>query len=192
MPLFFHNANMKKVVLNYKTGFESEDSFIDILNENLQPFYEKENINIGGKINFNLPIGTYYTNNNLTKLKKPVAYILPYLPPPQKHANEPKKLKIVYCDNPNKCSIDLETGTVFMDEFISDKTQSERTFVLYHELGHYKYLTESLCDLYAVYKMIELGYNPSQCNTAGDECLSEYNQERKNKIYNFSKNIKRI
>ena len=85
---------MKHFSCKHKTGFCSSDSLIKIFDETNKPFYVYPNKN--GIIYFNLPKGAYTTENNLTKLEKPVFYKLPILPQRSVNRKLPKKFKIVF------------------------------------------------------------------------------------------------
>ena len=65
-----------EISINRKSGFVNLDNgFIEIFDNNFQPFYQRENTEC-----FNLPKGTYYTNNNLL-IVVPRVFIIEGLPP---------------------------------------------------------------------------------------------------------------
>jgi hypothetical protein len=140
---------------------------------------------------FNLPKGNYITDNNLQVLSSPVKYSVPSLPSPEKNIQPPADIEIVWMDNPNKCSILLNTGLIVCSPYIKSKSRAEQMFIIYHELGHYLYSTEKYCDLYATKRMIEEGFNPSQCVFSVNGCLThDKSIERKDNVLNFAKKIR--
>ena len=78
-----------------------------------------------------------------------------------------------------------------IDFSIKNKTRAEQTFVMFHELGHYYYKTESHCDLFASYHMLKQGFNPSQLYFSVNGCLSDNSIDRKNHVLNFAKKVKK-
>lgn len=179
-----------QIVLTHKTGFETNAPAVAVYNSDFSPFYVKTRQ--GSKLQFNLPPGAYYCEQELTRLKKPVVYKLPTLPSPERKVIMPSApIQIIFRPNPNKCSIFLNLGLIVCDPSIKIKSRSEQLFVMYHELGHYMYKTEKYCDIYATHRLIEEGYNPSQCVFSVNGCLSEQSKERKENIFNYSKKIKK-
>jgi hypothetical protein len=179
---------MDKIVNHFIKAFESRDKDILIFDENLRPFYAKKNDNHGGKIRFNLPVGTFYTENNLRPLKERIRYKLNDLPAPTKITPLPEKFSFRISPNPNKCSTNLQTGVMVMDTDLAKESRCITDFVKFHELGHYYYSgdenSEKNCDIFAINKMLENGYNPSQCASV-KYCISCANDERKKNIQNF-------
>lgn len=179
-----------QIVINKKTGFETDAANVAIYNSDFSPFYVKTRQ--GSKLEFNLPPGAYYCEQKLTQLKKPVEYKAPALPKPERKLNLPSNpIQIIFRPNPNKCSIFLNLGLIVCDPSIKIKSKAEQMFVVYHEIGHYLYKTEKFCDMYAAARMLEDGYNPSQCVYSVNGCLSDQSQERKQNIFNFSKKVKK-
>jgi len=179
---------MFKIYVNKISGFEvCED--IAIYSANLKPFYVKRSN--GAKIQFNLPIGIYYSNIDLKPLKQKFEYKKPKLPPFE-NVLKPRKTTLVFCVNKNKCSIDLPTGIIMLDNSFRNATRPELEFVIEHEKAHYFYRgtknSETFCDIMAAYKMIEKGYNPSQLVFSCNSCLT-HSEKRKENIFNYSKQI---
>lgn len=158
---------------------------VEILCSRKLPFYIKE---FKGKLEFNLPIGIYYTNLPLIEIK-PIKYDLPKLPKLERNIKKPKKLNLIFCVNPNKCSIDLPSGTIFLDNSFKNATRPQLEFVIGHEKAHYNFATEKHCDTLSAYNMIKKGYNPSQLTYSCNSCLSDHSETRKENIFNFSKKI---
>lgn len=178
--------------LKNKQGFKTNDRLI-IINDNNGLFYYKENKN-KEVVHFNLPEGKYSTDNKLylTELRK---YKLKPLPLRNVFIKKPNELKFIFCDNPNKCTIDLKKGLIYFDNQFKNEKTFIKDFVLNHELGHYRYLNEGQkselnADSYAYNKMINIGYNPSQIAVANFYVLSNKKNsiERKKEIYKQTKN----
>ena len=175
--------------LNKKTGFKSKSPIVTVWTDEGEPFYIIKRK--GTEILFNLPKGNYIIECDFEILKSPVNYKLPKLPKYERNITFPNFIEIVFCTNPNKCSIDLERGLVMCDFSIKNKTRAEQTFVMFHELGHYYYKTESHCDLFASYHMLKQGFNPSQLYFSVNGCLSDNSIDRKNHVLNFAKKVKK-
>jgi len=146
--------------LHKKTGFKCSDFEITILDDKGNVFYHKKNINFPKPMFFNLPKGVYTSLNVIQVLHKPVFYALPKLYAREK--NIPlKAIKIHFVENKNKASIDTNTGNIFIDKkYLSNKPIL--TFLFWHEIGHFFYVSENKCDVFSANKMIKQGYNPSQ------------------------------
>lgn len=143
-------------------------------------------------VEFNLPIGTFYFEGDFTQLDKPLVYIIPDLPKYEKRIKM-KKIDISVVDNPNKASIDVLTGKVYFDKVIKDDWETaKKVFILGHEIGHNYYKTELFCDLFSAKKMLENGFNPSQCFYSSFYCLSNGNigVDRKQQLLNFLEKVK--
>ena len=175
--------------LKGKTGFRSKAPLVAVYTTDYEPFYIMKRK--GAYTYFNLPKGEFIIDIEVEKLNKPNVFNAPSLPKFERNIKRPKEIKIVFADNPNKCSISLEDGVIICDHSIKAKGRAEQCFVIYHEFGHYFYKTESCCDLYASRRMINEGYNPSQTVFSVNGCLSDRSQNRKDEIYNFAKNTKR-
>lgn len=172
--------------VSQKSGFYSFDPVVKIYDNNGKLFYLKENKN--GKLYFNLPTGVYKTFNTLSK-QKPRKYKETKLP----KANNPKQLplrfKIVYCKNPNKCSVDNNKHIIYFDYSFKNVPLPVKDYIKFHELGHYFYSgqgnkSEILCDLFAKNCMLKCGYNPSQIRWAQSGTLgnSKTSKQRKSKL----------
>lgn len=188
---------------NKITGFSCSDSKIFVTNQNGKGLYFMENPK-GKKITFNVPKGNWKTENDLSELEKPLKFICPPLPP--KTVNrEMKKFVFRVGDNPNKCTIDFsgKDADVFIDREIDSQEIPHFVFVMFHENGHFRYGgkkhgtkeyfdDEHFCDVYASTKMLELGFNPSQCIFAIEMCLSEEDsaRDRKDRLFSFLKKVK--
>lgn len=142
-------------------------------------------------VNFNLPIGTYEIEaEDFFELPNPVIYIIPTLPETEKNIVM-KRMNIKRVVNKNKASIDVRTGNTYLDSDIDDTWHTaKKVFILGHELGHNYYKTELYCDMFSAKKMLENGFNPSQCFHASFTCLSGGVTERKTELLTFLKQVK--
>lgn len=182
------------MVLNLEKvqGFECFDSLIRITDEHGRTLYYFNNPE-RKRITFNLPSGTWYSENHLTKLKRPLKYISPPLPAPTKRV--PLKMpKYSIEPNPHKCSVNVRTGEVIIDPHINAKDIPFLMLILFHEAGHNYYegggIGENYCDIFAATQMLKRGYNPSQINYAQEFCLGERSLNRKDYLFNFLKKVK--
>lgn len=167
---------MNYIKVNEKTGFYCFDSIIKIYDHRGVLFYFKENKN--GKIRFNLPKGLFQTNCDLYKLKEPVKYRFTNLPKGNNIKKLPKNFKIVYINNPHKCSVDNDKHIIYFDNSFKQFPLPVKDYIKFHELGHYFYSGENnkseiLCDLFAKNCMLKVGYNPSQIQWAQNGTLSD-------------------
>jgi len=184
-----------KFKINKKTGFRCFDKELLILDKSGIPFYYLKNDNYEFK--FNLPVGTYYTNNNLSKLPNSVFYSKPKLKDRYNFKKVPNGFKIIYSNNPNKCSVDLDKHIIIFDYSFKDKPRFERDFIKFHELGHYFYSgkgqqSEKDCDDFSAFCMIVIGYNPLQIRVASKYSLSNTKDglERKTQNFNYLQSFK--
>ena len=179
-----------KLINKYKSGFICSEPLVLICDENGKEFYRKENTSKKGYIHFNLPSGVFNTQNNLHPAKFRV-YPLPALAKAN-HKRETKPFKIVFAENPNKCSINTTTGLVVFDNSFKDKPKYMIEFILWHEYAHYFYSghgqkSEMNCDRYAQRQMLRCGYNPSQISKAIALSLSDKAMHRKQYVHQFNK-----
>ena len=161
-----------------------------IYDEKKNPFYWHTNAE--RSITFNLPVGKYYTENNLTKKNKFVPY---------GHEKYPifsnttflRDLKIYCRPNPNKASISLERRIIVVDpKYFNSTYKPLKTFTLCHEVFHFFFHCESAeqkqnrfihqhyekeCDNAAKAWMLANGWNPTQISLAIKMLLK--GQERK-------------
>lgn len=176
--------------INKITGFRAFGSPVVIFKEGREFYYlEPED----RECTFNLPAGRYWTENILDKLEKPLEYICPPVPKPEKRIlkNLPS-YEIRTGDNPNKASVRIGTGDIFLDSEFVQKPEPFLTFVLFHELSHNKYFTEWKCDVNAANEMLKRGFNPSQCFYGNYYCLSNRQAERKDILFDWLKKVRSI
>lgn len=131
-----------------------------------------------GLIEFNLPKGEYISMTDIERKPTMFKFSFPSKRKRDRFDNKPlKKVKIhVIENNPNKCSIQLESGNIYIDRnFKNTVDEITLKFVLYHELGHYFYISEQMCDEYAQHRLLREGYNISQVMYATSNALSSFN-----------------
>ena len=159
-----------------------------VSDENGLPFYYMESFK--GEPTFNLPEGVYWSENDLIEIK-PLIYITPPVPKPEKRIkNELPEYNITVQDNPNKASVNITTGDIFLDPKFASKQKPLLTYILFHELSHNLYYSEIKCDIYAASEMLKRGFNPSQCFYSSYFCLSSKNTDRKEDLFNWLKKVK--
>lgn len=174
---------MKNLILENKTGFTTLLPFI-IYELNGNVFYSSDFVNKieqGKRLNFNIPAGRYTYDGAFIKLDNPVKFKVITLPIPERNLHK-KKYKIIFSDNPNKCSIFYSTGIILFDNVFKIAPLYIKYGIYFHELGHHLYKTEKFADLYAVKKMLDYGFNPSQIGRVSIFGLSSESMERKDFI----------
>lgn len=182
---------MKKIINKNKRGFVALSKVVQILDNKGKEFYYYDNFSDKNN-SFNLPKGTFYLNRGKIKLGEFVKYELPDLP-----ANE-RDRKIVnfaikYANVPEKCVLNWAEKTVIFDNSFKVLPRLNFDFTVYHEFGHAKYNTEKFADLYAVRKMLQNGYNPSQVLIAQAQTLTKpVSNKRKEFIYSVLTKFNRI
>jgi hypothetical protein len=178
------------LTLNKIQGFESYSPVILILDDRGKPFYYFENKK-GNRITFNLPKGNYTVKDSIiSDLKRPLRYVCPLLPLDEKNIPVTQNFDVKIGVNENKASIDTKNGFVLLDEKFINEDKPQLIFIQFHELGHFKYFTEWKCDVFSAAMMLERGYNPTQCYYSSAFCLSQKQEERKNKLLKFLERVK--
>lgn len=176
---------MKRLVLEHKTGFYTSNPFT-IYEPNGNIFYAcyfTNKIKDGEILKFNLPAGVYDLDGMIMKMDNPVKIKKYKLPPPERHLKK-KRYKIIFEPNPNKCTIHYKKGLIVFDISFKDAPLYVKYAIYFHELGHHWYKTEKLADLYAVNKMLDYGFNPSQIGRTQIFALKTSNMDRKKFIIN--------
>jgi hypothetical protein len=168
---------MRKLAVESKTGFFS-DSVVHILDENKRLFYfhpNKEKC-----LHFNLPEGKYFikSDSQLRKLPVPVKY--PELELSFTYEKIPLINKVFEKRNPNKATIYVGKKQIDIDSSIVNHWfKPAFVFVVFHELGHNFSKSEIECDKFSFNNMLELGYNPIQCEAARHMLLKQNKQRCK-------------
>ena len=175
---------MKDLILEQKTGFQTSLPFQIYDSKNVL-FYDDSfvtKISQGETLRFNVPAGIYKYNGSFVKLDEPVKTMTVTLPPKERNINNvPKRYRIEFGDNPNKCSIYYDLGLILFDNQFINAPMYVKYGIYFHELGHHWYKTEWKADLYATKKMLEAGFNPSQIGRVGLMTLSSSSFDRKQK-----------
>ena len=182
---------MRDLILEQKTGFETSLPFV-IYDNKGNIFYSSEftdHISNGRVLKFNMPVGNYTYNGSFRKLSSPIKISTEPLPAKERKITK-KTYKIIFDENPNKCSIYYKRGIILFDTQFKDAPLYVKYGIYFHELGHHYYKTEWKADMYAMRKMLEYGFNPSQIGRVGLEALGQNNFARKEKMINsLTKNI---
>lgn len=149
------------------------------------PFYDYEPSG-----SFNLPKGVFFTDSKLVETN-PNKYEF-QLPKRERNLKIPNDVKITFGNIPEKCVIYKGQNRIEFDsKLFNSLSKSERLFILFHEIGHYRYKTEHYCDLYAAAQMLKLGYNPSQIARLPFSTLNNQTDEAyERKLKMISKMIK--
>lgn len=176
---------MKNLTLTQKTGFSSLLPF-KIFDVNGSLFYSDtftDKIENGKRLFFNLPKGSYKYEGIIIKQPQPVKHKEIVLPKPQRNI-ENKNYRIIFKDNPNKCTIYYKLGLIVFDNALKKIPLFMKVNIYYHEMGHHLYKDEHLADLYAAKKMLEIGFNSSQIGLSNIINLSDKQEKRKQFLVN--------
>ncbi len=174
----------RRLFLDKKTGFEVNDIFkpINIRDFRGVLFYSTEGMT-PNVARFNLPAGEYWVDSgNFRALPRPNQVTLSTLPFPERFYPSSDSFKIMFGNNPNKCTIYWNKKLILFDSSFKEKPLSYIDLILFHERGHSLYETEKYADLYATNEMLKKGYNESQIGTAHLETLSSNQYDRKQYI----------
>lgn len=182
---------MKSLVLNTKTGFSSLLPFSVYDSRGIIFYSDKFTtvISEGKRLFFNLPKGEYLIKGFIQRLAKPIENDVIELPEPER-IKPLRNYRIVYKNNPNKCTIYYNIRLIVFDIAFKKYPKFIRDNIYFHEIGHHYYKSEHLADLFAAKKMLEKGYNKSQIGLTSLLTLSEKSDYRKSFIFEKLKNIK--
>lgn len=140
---------------------------IDTKTGDVFPFYYRDKPQ-----RFNLPPGDYISHTEIRRLKNRLPNHIRRVPRPEVNDYEtaPGYYILVISPNPNKASINLKSGVITIDPELA-KNEIIKNYVIEHELGHYYYRgngqeSERKCDMFAMKRMIDKGYNRSQIEAA--------------------------
>lgn len=171
---------LRPFVVTKKTGFKNNTPNVPInirdargimfySTESILPVYE-----------FNLPPGKYFIDSgSFTPLLHPIHYKLANLPRKERNYKKPFDFKVVFGNNPNKCSIIWGLKTIIFDNKLKEKSYPILFFILFHEYAHACYKSEVLADRLSSNYMKEYGFNPSQIGRAPLKSLSSSADNRK-------------
>lgn len=174
------------------SGFACKEPVIRIYSDTEKIWYLYHTKGI--KTRFNLPKGNFFTENNLEKLESPVQFRLPVLPRKNFNPVSLPEFKVMFTENPNKCSVNVKTGQVFFDNSFRNYPEFILQFILFHEAGHLFYRgeghkSERNCDLFAAYHLLKRGMNPSQIRLAQGVTLKD--EYRKQHLLNHLQKAKK-
>lgn len=95
-----------------------------------------------------------------------------------------------FCPKFTPARMNRFTGEVQVRNDFKNLPNEQRFYILMHEEGHTRYKNEDDCDLYALKKFLNKGFNPSQAIYALKNNLrnAPENRERIQKIFNQIKN----
>lgn len=182
----------RQLTVSVKSGFKINNPNVPVIIRDCRGilFYSTE-LQVPNVKTFNLPCGTYLVDSGFfTKMEKPVDYPLKKLPPVERNRPVPSDFKIIWGDNPNKCSVIWPRKVILFDGSLEEYRLPELYFILYHEYSHASYKTEKFCDLKAYNYMIKKGYNPEQIGMSLIDSLSEEQGKRKRFLVNVITNDK--
>jgi hypothetical protein len=187
---------MRKIFVNKKTGFIVKDLYSPIIIRDYRGvlFYSTEPLIPKVKY-FNLPgLGEYYIDQgNFTVAKEPRKHRLAKIPTPQRRIKPPTDFKIIFGNNPNKCTIFWDKKLIVFDNDFKEKPLYMLYFILYHEYGHSLFKSEHYADLVASNLMKKKGFNISQIQAASLESLSFRQGARKQflteQLIKYNKNV---
>lgn len=183
---------MKEFFLREKSGFRVIDKNKPVVIRDYRGimFYTTEHLTPNVS-RFNLPAGKYFCENMNFRPSDFVVYKKLSLPRPERVIKKnPGDFKVLFGENPYKCTIDFNRETILFDKSFIEKPLPEIYFVLFHEHGHRYFKTEHFCDAFATNKMLEHGFNPSQIGYAHLHSLS--NRQIKRKQYNINRLINEV
>lgn len=174
---------MRALHVSKKTGFKVTDPAapVNIRDDRGILFYTTEPIL--PVYEFNLPEGDYFVDSGSFKeMSNPISFKLATLPKSERlFSIPPYGFKVLFEDNPNKCTIFWKEGCIVFDKSFAERPLPQLYFIYFHELGHSRYgygklytkdESEAYCDLYASNQMLKMGFNPSQIIAAPRESLS--------------------
>lgn len=182
----------RQLTVGEKTGFKITYPAIAVIIRDCRGllFYSTE-YQLPKVTEFNLPCGTYLVDSgHFVKMNAPVNYPMKQLPPAERKRPVPNDFKILWGDNPNKCSVIWPRKVILFDRSLEDYRLPELYFILYHEYSHASYKTEKFCDLKAYNYMIRKGYNPAQIGMSQIDSLSSEQWKRKQFLVNVITNKK--
>lgn len=170
-----------KLILHKPCTYFTSDSPVKILDEKENIFFYHPNEQ--KKINFNLPEGTFCTENNLTKKS--------FQPYEEFNGSALKKdflnsFEFSIADNKNKATINPNIKKITIDKKYGNHWYKPlKIFVVCHEVRHLEvggsikdekgniiFDAEKACDDFAKNYMLSHGYNPTQVEAAKEILIS--------------------
>lgn len=169
-----------------KTGFKISNPNIPVIIRDNRGilFYSTEDM-LPRVTGFNLPPGRYLIDSGMfAPIPTPIGFKLLTLPPNERLLKSPHGFRVIFGNNPNKCSVMWGKNVILFDNSFKEKPWPQVEFILGHEFGHQFYKTEKYCDLYAANRMLKKGFNPSQVGLSPLDSLSDAAYERKKLMVN--------
>lgn len=185
--LFQTKNNLYEILNTSPASFVTTAKKLCIYDDNNKDFYY--HTNTAGMLNFNLPTGKYFTDQQIFKKPFFTPYVsdVPTIPIEKKII---RNIKISFGVNKNKATIYRDDLRVLIDtQFYKDVLWyvPAMAFLLCHELSHFVIpdysdmdKRESACDKNGRGLMYSLGFNPIQVTIAAKMLLT--NDYRKNCI----------
>jgi hypothetical protein len=145
------------VNLKSKTGFSSSGGAVMVTHAGGKLFYQ---VKRESPFTFNLPKGQYKIEGNVKMLSKPIEYKIKANRIKESDHALPKRgeLKIEFGDNPNKASIWVKKHRILIDNRYKDAPEVVKSYLIAHEIGHYRYKTERYADEFAQQVLLDKGY----------------------------------
>lgn len=179
---------MREIRLKTPTTFRNNELEEINIYQDGKLFYSSKYLNKNPEF-FNLPAGDFQTENFISVAPLSIPKIK--LPKKERHIKSGENYEIRFEPNPNKCTVYHDQDLIVFDESFKNKPEIEILCVYYHELGHRFYETEYKCDIYSYYRLLKLGYNPSQIKQAFQNTLSHTPAAYHRKMKYFNKHNKK-
>lgn len=162
---------VKKKTLFYFPTFKNNK--LEIYDERNNLFYSSDFVkNFKGL--FYLPKGIFKTSNRIVVSNGKLTQPKVNLPKPQfNRGHNFSEFEFKFGENKNKASIFHDKKLILIDNSFKKKPYYQLMFIIFHEFGHNYSNSEHYADLYAVKRMLESGFNPSQIIHAIDLTLTD-------------------
>ncbi len=190
---------MGKIIVSRPSTFYTRQRDIVIYDMYNKPFYV--NPNMEGSLNFNLPVGEFFTDNFITE--KPFKPYVKYCNPNFKGV-DPNSFDIIFTENKNKASINYAGKYIKIDTSHCKDFLPCVYYLFKHEIGHLIngsdihnpnggliFDAELHCDKYAENWMLSHGFNPSQVELSRKTLMSKPNRKNCTHYNPITNNFKR-
>lgn len=157
--------------------------------EGLGLYYVRYLPSVGLKIKVNVPDKGNIKYNGLRIIERKPLIIYPIkctLPKPEKPPMPDVNYKVSFKDQFSPMSVNHTAGVMHFNKKFQSMPYHFQVFIALHEMAHRFYKTEWKCDLWALVRFTELGYNGSNAYYSLSRILhrSRENQERLKRIFN--------